>query len=64
LPPFFFLPLAIVILLLSPINVYRAFRVVRFKRGANRSGQSWAFQSRSWTACRPIEKLNRVHHRN
>ena len=28
LPPFFLLPLAIVILLLSPINIYRAFQVV------------------------------------
>jgi hypothetical protein len=28
-----FFPLAIVILLLSPINVYRAFQVVRLKRG-------------------------------
>jgi len=28
LPPFFFLPLAIVILLLPPTNVYRAFQVV------------------------------------
>ena len=59
LPPFFFLPLAIVILLLPPINVYRAFQVVRLKCGANRSVQSWP-----GTACRPIEKLNRVHHRN
>jgi hypothetical protein len=59
LPPFFFLPLAIVILLLPPINVYRAFQVVRFKRGANRSVQSWPGTTR-----RPIEKLNRVHHRN
>src|SRR5229473_778766 len=59
LPPFFFLPLAIVILLLPPINVYRAFQVVRLNRGANRSVQSWPR-----TACRPIEKLNRVHHRN
>ena len=33
LPPFFFLPLAIVILLLPPINVYRAFQVVRLQRG-------------------------------
>jgi hypothetical protein len=31
-----FFPLAIVILLLPPINVYRAFQVVRLKRGANR----------------------------
>jgi hypothetical protein len=31
-----FFPLAIVILLLPPINVYRAFQVVRIKRGANR----------------------------
>jgi hypothetical protein len=54
-----FFPLAIVILLLSPINVYRAFQVVRLRRGANRSVQSWPR-----TACRPIEKLNRVHHRN
>src|SRR5229473_3456499 len=59
LPPFFFLPLAIVVLLLPPINVYRAFQVVRLNRGANRSVQSWPR-----TACRPIEKLNRVHHRN
>ncbi|HEY5126247.1 MAG TPA: hypothetical protein VIJ35_02950 [Bradyrhizobium sp.] len=54
-----FLPLAIVILLLPPINVYRAFQVVRLKRDAHRSVQSWP-----GTACRPIEKLNRVHHRN
>ena len=54
-----FFPLAIVILLLPPINVYRAFQVVRLRRGANRSIQSWPR-----TACRPIEKLNRVHHRN
>ena len=33
LPLFFFLPLAIVILLLPPINVYRAIQVVRLKRG-------------------------------
>jgi hypothetical protein len=59
LPAFFFLPLAIVILLLPPINVYRAFQVVRLKREAHRSVQSWPR-----TACRPIEKLNRVHHRN
>jgi hypothetical protein len=54
-----FFPLAIVILLLPPINVYRAFQVVRLGRGANRSVQSWPR-----TACRPIEKLNRVHHRD
>jgi hypothetical protein len=59
LPFLFFLPLAIVILLLPPIHVYQAFQVVRLKRGANRSVQSWP-----GTACRPIEKLNRVHHRN
>src|SRR5882724_11443671 len=59
LPLFFFLPLAIVILLLPPIKVYRAFQVVRLNRGANRSVQSWPR-----TACRPIEKLNRVQHRN
>src|SRR5437016_11415047 len=59
LPLFFFLPLAIVILLLPPIKVYRAFQVVRLNRGASRSVQSWPR-----TACRPIEKLNRVHHRN
>ncbi|MGA7993680.1 MAG: hypothetical protein WCA28_02085 [Bradyrhizobium sp.] len=59
LPPFFFLPLAIVILLLPPTNVYRAFQVVRLKLKARRS-----VQSRPGTACRPIEKLNRVHHRN
>ena len=57
--PAFFLPLAIVILLLPPTNVYRAFQVVRFKLQAQRSVQSWP-----GTACRPIEKLNRVHHRN
>ena len=34
LPFLFFLPLAIVILLLPPINVYRAFQVVRLQRGA------------------------------
>jgi hypothetical protein len=33
LPPFFFLPLAIVILLLPPIKVCRAFQVVRFHAG-------------------------------
>jgi hypothetical protein len=54
-----FLPLAIVILLLPPINVYRALQVVRFPLGANRSVQCWPR-----TACRPIEKLNGVHHRN
>jgi hypothetical protein len=59
LPPFFFLPLAIVILLLPPINVYRAFQVVCLKLKAERSVLSWP-----GTACRPIEKLNRVHHRN
>jgi hypothetical protein len=59
LPPFFFLPLAIVILLLPPINVHRAFQVVRREGEARRSVQSWP-----GTACRPIEKLNRVHHRN
>jgi hypothetical protein len=59
LPFLFFLPLAIVILLLPPINVYRAFQVVRLERGANRSIQSWP-----GTTCRPIEKLNRVDHRN
>ncbi|WP_154073274.1 hypothetical protein [Bradyrhizobium erythrophlei] len=59
LPAFFFLPLAIVILLLPPTNVYRAFQVVRLKLKAQRS-----VQSRPGTACRPIEKLNRVHHRN
>ena len=59
LPPFFFLPLAIVILLLPPTNVYRAFQVVRLELEAQRSVQSWP-----GTACRPIEKLNRVHHRN
>jgi hypothetical protein len=59
LPVFFFLPLAIVNLLLSPIRVYRALPVVRLKRGAVGSIGSWP-----GTACRPIEKLNRVHHRN
>jgi hypothetical protein len=59
LPAFFFLPLAIVILLLPPTNVYRAFQVVRLKLKAQRSVQSWP-----GTACRPVEKLNRVHHRN
>ena len=54
-----FFPLAIVVLLLPPINVYRAFQVVRLKRWANRSVQSWP-----GTTCRPIEKLNRVHHRD
>ena len=57
--PAFFLPLAIVVLLLPPINVYRAFQVVRLKREAHRSVQPWP-----GTACRPIEKLNRVHHGN
>jgi hypothetical protein len=64
LPPFFFLPLAILILLLPPINVYQAFQVVRLKRQGLRSVQSWDFQPRPGTACRPIEKLNRVHHGN
>jgi hypothetical protein len=59
LPAFFFLPLAIMNLLLSPIRVYRALPVVRLKRGAVGSIGSWP-----GTACRPIEKLNRVHHRN
>jgi hypothetical protein len=59
LPFLFFLPLAIVILLLPPINVYRAFQVVRHKDGANRSVQSWP-----GTARRPIEKLNCVDHGN
>ena len=54
-----FLPLAIVVLLLPPINVYRAFQVVRLKREAHRSVLPWP-----GTACRPIEKLNRVHHGN
>ncbi len=31
---------------------------------ADRSIQSLADRSRLWTSCRPIEKLNRVHHRN
>jgi len=63
--PFFFLPLAIVVLLLPLIHVYRAFLSRPPQAaGANRSVQSWAFQSRLWTACRPIEKLNRVHDRN
>ncbi|MGO8911852.1 MAG: hypothetical protein ACLQDM_21350 [Bradyrhizobium sp.] len=57
--PFFFLPLAIVTLLLTPTNVYRAFQVVCLKREVHRSVQSWP-----GTARRPIEKLNRVHHRN
>jgi hypothetical protein len=59
LPAFFFLPLAIMTLLLPPIHVYRAFQAVRCKRGANGLVRSWP-----GTACRPIEKLNRVHHRN
>src|SRR6266436_2977359 len=55
LPLFFFLPLAIVILLLPPINVYRAFQVVRLNRGANAQfnpgrGPPVA-QSRSSTVC-------------
>ena len=72
--PFFFLPLAIVILLLPPINVYRAFQIVRLQAfdlksspqksrrledGANRLVQSWP-----GTARRPIEKLNCVNHGN
>jgi hypothetical protein len=31
--PFFFFPLAIIILLLPPIHVYRAFRIVRLRAG-------------------------------
>jgi hypothetical protein len=59
LPAFFFLPLAIVILLLPPINVYRAFKSsMPHVRGPSISS-IW-FR----TACRPIEKLNRVHYRN
>src|SRR6266436_10082199 len=55
LPLFFFLPLAIVILLLPPINVYLAFQVVRLNRGANAQfnpgrGPPVA-QSRSSTVC-------------
>ena len=55
LPPFFFLPLAIVVLLLPPISVYRAFQVVRLNRGANPQfnpgrGPPVA-QSRSSTVC-------------
>ena len=53
--PFFFLPLAIVVLLLPPINVYRAFQVVRPNRGAKAQfdpgrGPPVA-QSRSSTVC-------------
>jgi hypothetical protein len=59
LPAFFFLPLAIVILLLPPINAYRASQVVRLTHEAHGSIRSW-----SRTACRPIEKLNRVHYGN
>jgi hypothetical protein len=59
LPAFFFLPLAIVILLLPPINVHRAFKSSASCVRLFQSGQSW-----SRTACRPIEKLNRVHYRN
>jgi predicted PurR-regulated permease PerM len=54
-----FFALAIVNLLLPPINAYQAFQVVRFRTGPIDSVQSWP-----GTACRPIEKLNRVHHRN
>lgn len=57
-PAFFFLALAIVILLLPPNNVYRAFTSSASMRG-HRSVRSWP-----GTARRPIEKLNRVHHRN
>jgi hypothetical protein len=35
--PFFFLPLAIVILLLPPINVTRAFKIIRFQAVDSRS---------------------------
>ena len=59
LPAFFFFPLAIVILLLPPINVHRAFKSSASCVRLFQSGQSW-----SRTACRPIEKLNRVHYRN
>ena len=59
LPFLLFFPLAIVNLLLPPIIVYQAFQVVRFRTGPIDSDQSWP-----GTACRPIEKLNRMHHRN
>jgi hypothetical protein len=53
-----FFPLAIVVLLLPLIqSIERSSRPL--SRGANRSVQSWPE-----TACRPIEKLNRVNHRN
>jgi hypothetical protein len=58
LPAFFFLPLAIVILLLPPINVHQRFKSF-VSRDARRSVQFWP-----GTARRPIEKLNRVHHRD
>jgi hypothetical protein len=54
--PFFFLPLAIVILLLS--RVYRALR--------SSVSPTPVLSNRFWpgTTCCPIEKLNRVHYRN
>src|SRR5437762_4384591 len=51
LPAFFFLPLAIVILLLPPTNIYRAFQHVASHTGP------WINLSWPGTACRPIEKL-------
>ena len=56
---FAFLALAIVVLLLPPIQIDPAFQVFRFSAASNRSVQSWPR-----TACRPVEKLNRVNHRD
>jgi hypothetical protein len=53
--PLFFLPFAIVVLLLPLSRVYRALEAIRMSR----------FTSiRPRSARCPIEKLNRVHHRN
>jgi hypothetical protein len=69
LPPFFFFALAIVILLFAAEQCQASVSSRPPLRGANRSVQSWTLQPRTfdlrpWTACRPVEKLNRVHHRN
>jgi hypothetical protein len=54
-----FFPLAIVILLFAAGPCPSSVSSRPLSRGANRSVQSWP-----GTACRPIEKLNRVNHRN
>ena len=60
LPFLAFFALAIVVLLLPPINVYQALEVIRASpRGADRSVRSWP-----GTARRPIEKLYGVDDRD